>query len=75
MAQRNELFEAAVKECRNAGVEFSYEETRDRHIKLFIKQSPMIVLISSKRRADVFVKKQVQADVRRSISKIIKERC
>ena len=71
MSCRNEALEAAFDELQKHNVMYRTQETRDRHVQIFISGSPMIVTVSgSKKDRDNIIAKKVRADIRRSISKI-----
>ena len=71
MSNRNEALEAAIDELRNNGIEYRMEPTKDHHFKIFIQNSPMIVLVSgAKKDRDNIIAKKVRADIRRAIRNI-----
>ena len=65
--KRNPLLDAAIDECRKAGVPYWHEATAKGHIKFYIARSPRIVIIGGSSRIDVHAIYNVRADVRRSI--------
>ena len=70
--KQNPLLDAALDECRKAGVPYWHEATAKGHIKLCIASSPRIVIIGCKGngRIDVHAIHNVRADVRRAIKLI-----
>lgn len=66
--KRNPLLDAAIDECRKAGVSYRYEATVKRHIKFFVSSSPRIVLIGADHASyDTRVIMNVRRDIVRSI--------
>lgn len=74
MGQRNLLLEAAIDELTKAQVPYRYEQTTKRHIKLYVYNSPMIVLIgaSHSNGVDIRAARNVRSDVRKAIAAIRK---
>ncbi len=68
--KRNPLLDAALDECRKAGVPYCYEATAKGHTKLRISNSPRIIVIGSSNRIDPCAIHNVRADVRRAIKLI-----
>jgi hypothetical protein len=71
MTKRNPLLDAAIDECRRAGVECRVRNA-GHHLQLAIGSSPRLVVIGSKGngRQDPRAELNVRADVRRSIKLI-----
>lgn len=68
---RNELLDTAIDEIRKYNLPYRTELTRDRHTKIFIANSPMIVLVGNCHKScDMILTKKIRADVRRSIGMI-----
>ena len=72
MSRRNPLLDAAIDECRKAGAVYYVQATAKGHTKLYISNSPMIVLIGSSSKIDVHAIHNVRADVRKSLKLISK---
>jgi hypothetical protein len=71
MAQRNELLEAAIEECRRLNLPYRYEQTRNKHIKFYVANSPRIVLIGAAHGTlDIRVRANVKRDVHKSAALI-----
>ena len=68
---RNKLLDAAIDECRKYGVHCRYEQCTNRHFKVFIANSPMIVVVGANHASyDVRVEMNVRRDIRKSINLI-----